>query len=309
MPAVELLIARGRAAHRDAGSLEEWLAEAFSIDEQPLAAGALTVHAAGEETVSGVSWSRADPVHLRLGADRPTVVPAAGFDITQAEADRFVASLNEHFGEQASFVAAGPGEWCVRSRFAGEFAAVAPVELAGQAADAHLPGRAEAAFLNEIQMVLHDHPANQGREARGVPVVNSVWLWGAGKLPESAEAPWHSISTNEPLAQGAARLAGIRWRSLPAAAADWLERAPEGGRHLVVLDGLRGALALGGAEAHAALVRELEAQWFAPLLDALRAGRIGMVTLHVPEAGAGWETIRNDLRRFWRRAKPLSAIA
>lgn len=309
LPAVELLIARGRATHSDAGSLEEWLAEGFAIEEQPLAAGALTKHAESEEADSDICWSRADPVHLRLGADQSMLVPSAGFEITQVEADRFVASLNEHFAPGASFIAPGPAEWCVRTDARSDIARVAPVELAGQAADSHLPGPREAAFLNEIQMVLHEHPANEEREARGAPAVNSVWLWGAGKLPSSAEGPWHSMSANDPLAAGIAKLAGVRARRLPAGASEWLERAPDAGRHLVILDRLRGALALGGLEAHAERVRELEAAWFVPLLHALRESRIGMVTVHVPEAGTSWETIRSDLRRFWRRAKPLGARA
>ena len=308
LPALELLVARGRATHGDAGSLEEWLAEGFSIEEEPLPAGAISMHAASEETDRDASWVRADPVHLRIGTDRPTLIPAAGFELGQADADRFVASLNEHFGERA-FFALRPGEWCVRTAFQTGIRAAAAVEIAGQAADLDLPAPREAALLNEIQMVLHDHPANLEREARGAPVVNSVWLWGSGKLPASAEGPWHSVSTNDPLAEGIAKLAGMRSRQLPASASEWLERAPEEGRHLVLLDRLRAALPLGGAEAHAARIEDLEKHWFSPLLDALRADRIGMVTLHVPEAGVSWETIRGDLRRFWRRVRPLSAMA
>ena len=47
------------------------------------------------------------------------------------------------------------------------------------------------------------------------------------------------------------------------------------------------------------------------LLGALRAGRAGMVTLHVPDGAeeVSFETIRGDLRRFWRRAKPLEHYA
>ena len=53
----------------------------------------------------------------------------------------------------------------------------------------------------------------------------------------------------------------------------------------------------------------LEAHWCAPLLAALRAGRIGMLTLHAPESGVSFETVRGDLRRFWRRPRPLAAYA
>jgi hypothetical protein len=72
-----------------------------------------------------------------------------------------------------------------------------------------------------------------------------------------------------------------------------------------VLDVLRAPLALGDEAVFASRLEDLEAKWFAPLLAALRAGRIGMLTLRAPDAGASVETIRGDLRRFWKRAKPL----
>jgi hypothetical protein len=58
-------------------------------------------------------------------------------------------------------------------------------------------------------------------------------------------------------------------------------------------------------------VQILERNWFAPLLAALRAGRIGMVSLHVPDGAEGFssETIRGDLRRFWRLAKSIEHYA
>ena len=56
-------------------------------------------------------------------------------------------------------------------------------------------------------------------------------------------------------------------------------------------------------------LRELEANWFAPLLAALRARRIGMLTVHLPESGLSFETARGDLGRFWRRPRSLSTYA
>ena len=41
------------------------------------------------------------------------------------------------------------------------------------------------ALLNESQIVLHNHPINAVREARGAVAVNSLWFWGAGTLPDS----------------------------------------------------------------------------------------------------------------------------
>jgi len=140
-------------------------------------------------------------------------------------------------------------------------------------------------------------------------VVNGVWLWGAGTLPAAARGPWQSVSAGDPALLGLAKAAGMRHHGPDAGAAAWLDRAPEDGRHLLVLDTLRGAQALGDAEALAARLLTLEERWFAPLLAALRAGRIGMLTVHIPDAGASFETERGDLRRFWRRPRPLSQYA
>ena len=66
---------------------------------------------------------------------------------------------------------------------------------------------------------------------------------------------------------------------------------------------------LTGKDARRKAIEALEAGWFAPLLQALRGGRIGMVTLHVPDAGADFEVVRADLRRFWRRPRALERYA
>ena len=56
----------------------------------------------------------------------------------------------------------------------------------------------------------------------------------------------------------------------------------------------------------------------AELLAALRSGRIGMITLDIPVMDDGGESAVQslrcevsslDLKRFWRRVKPLAAIA
>ena len=157
-------------------------------------------------------------------------------------------------------------------------------------------------------MLLHAHPVNEAREARGEPPVNSLWLWGAGRA-RKATSLWNSVLANEPIAMGLAMLARTRYRSLPASAAPWLEGAPGEGRHLVVLDALRAPAALGDIASYEKNLNALEAAWFAPLHRALRAGRIGMLTVHVPDAAQAFETIRGDLRRFWRRPRALESYA
>jgi hypothetical protein len=254
-------------------------------------------------------------VHLRLMRDRLIVVPPAAFALSREEAEPLVEALNAHFGDRVSLTAPEPARWCARLDRQFAFNAVSPLDAAGRDADLALriggeAGKRWVTLLNEAQMLLHAHPVNLAREARGEPTVNSLWLWGVGTAPRVPPSRWQSVCADDPVALGLARLAGARPRRLPEQAEAWLETAPPEGRHLLLLDALRAPLALGHSAAYCEAIAALERLWFAPLLAALRAGRIGMVTVHVPDCtGASFETIRGDLRRFWRRPRALEKYA
>jgi hypothetical protein len=311
-PALELLLARGRPSARQSLSLEAWLADAFGLDAR-LPAGALTLLAGGADPGSAC-WVRADPVHLRLARERLIVVPDAAFPLSAEEAAALVEALNRHFAGVLALHAVEARRWC--AQLGEDLALDAPsaIECAGR--DVDLTGRigGEAgkrwsALLTEAQMLLHAHPVNQAREERGEPAVNSLWLWGAGRVPATLKASWQSIAAGDPLVLGLAKAAHTRSCALPAGAEAWLAQASPEGRHLAVLDALRAPLVLGQAAEYRECIDALERQWFAPLLGALRGGSVGMVTLHVPDAGACFETIRGDLRRIWRRRRPLEHYA
>ena len=270
---------------------------AFGFEGKDVPAGALTVLAAGDDPGSA-SWLRADPVHLRLMRDRLLVMPAEALDLSREEAGALCAALNVHFAGTIELKAVDPRRWTARLEKNISPNRGSALEEAGREV------RPGDSLLNEIQMLLHAHPVNEAREARGEPVVNSLWLWGAGVAPTTAPT-WNSVLADEPIALGLARLANARYGALPASAGAWLERAPEEGRHLVVLDALRAPLALSEKDLYCENLKALERDWFAPILAALRSQRIGLVTVHVPDAAASFETARGDLRRFWRRAKPL----
>ena len=220
-------------------------------------------------------------------------------------------ALNRNFGERLSLVVIEPARWCARLDRHFVFNAVSPLEAAGRDADLAQriggdAGKRWVAVLNEAQMLLHAHPVNLARETRGEPAVNSVWLWGVGSTPQVASSRWKSVCSDDPIALGLARLAGASARRLPESASAWLESARQEGRHLALLDALRAPLALGQSAEYGECIATLERSWFAPLLAALRAGQVGMVTVHVPDSlGASFETVRADLWRFWRRPRSL----
>ena len=317
MPALELLLARGRRSKGEPASLESWLLREFGLDGTAIPAGSLTALAHGVEP-GARQWLRADPVHLRADRDRLLLVPSQAFSITAEEAQALTGALAPLLAGKFALHALAPDQWCLEMENESGADnmispnARAPIELAGANIDPHLPPKAWHGLLTELQMALYDHPVNTARERRGDPTINSLWFWGAGKLPAGAAGPWHSLTADDAVALGLARSAGIRHRAaapIGSGAAAWLGRAPEDGRHLVVLDDLRGVAALGDLDGYARRLQALETDWFAPLLAALKTGRTGMVTIHAPEAAASFEAARADLHRFWRRPRPLAAYA
>lgn len=310
LPALEMLIARGRRSTREALSPERWLAGACGL-EDALPAGALTLLAASGNP--GVDrWMRVDPVHLLQQRDLLVLVPPPAIRIAHEEAAALAATLNAHFGAELEIDAGEPEAWCARGVVPEALATLPPLEAAGRAVRA-LPPEAKAerwhALLNEAQMLLHGHPVNAAREARGERTVNSLWFWGPGALPAEVRFRWRSVATGDPVTRGLALAGKAQPRLLPEGAGAWLAGAPADGRHLVQLEALRAANATDDGEGWQRALQQLEEAWIAPLMEMLRADRIGMISLHVPDGpeSRSYELVRGDLRRFWKRPKPLGS--
>lgn len=299
LPATETLIAKGRKRSVEFDSREAWLFERFGVARQrdwPVAPYALL----GEGGAPGDrGWMRADPVHLIVDRDRLVLGEAPALEREEAEA--LVEALNAHFAGELVLYPMRPDRWYAGLPAAPDVVTVPPARARGAGVEPNLPtggdDRRLRALVNEAQMLLHAHPVNAAREARGAPVVNSVWLWGGGALAKGGAPALRQVLADDPLARGLALAAGVPAAPLPAGAGGWLAHAPDEGVVLVVLDARDPA--------------DLERDWLAPLLAALRASRIGMVTLHLPGETSllEVETVRSDLRHFWRLRRPVAEFA
>ena len=315
-PALEQLLAKGRRRRAEAPSAEAWLCGQFGVDKQgdwPVAPYSLL--ADGGEP-GAYHWLRADPVHLRLEGNRLVLVDSGGFSIAQQEAESLTGSLNAHFSEDGlSFYPLQPDHWYLRAEAAPALETTALPDAAGRSIGALLPRGTDApswrARLNEVQMLLHGHPVNDERESAGKLPINSIWPWGGGRLQDPVTAPCDAVWSRDPFAAGLAQAARIAARNLPDGAADLLRASASEGVNLILLDRLRGAAQYGDTHGWRAGLQQLERDWFAPLLEALRQERVGMLSLHAlgPAGVLSSETTRGDLRRFWRRIKPLLDFA
>src|SRR6266700_4235683 len=223
--------------------------------------------------------------------------------------DRLVAAetLNRHFGHAMLFYPVRPARWYVRLRETPDMHTTPPSAAREGLIEGNLPSGPDAmrfhALMNEAQMLLHEHPVNAEREARGEPALNSVWFWGGGVIAAAKDRPFSTVFGDDPLARGLALAAGIPARALPKNASAMLAAAGDEGAALVVLDPPP------SAPGHARERRAaLERDWFGPLLAALQSGRIGMLTLSLLGADSllEIETVRSDLRHFWRLKRPLA---
>jgi hypothetical protein len=180
----------------------------------------------------------------------------------------------------------------------GEAAWTAPEDALGRDVFDRLPrgpgSGAVRRLLNEIQMVLHDHPVNRARVSRGLAPVNSVWPWGWATGAAVPPLRWRGcVYGDHPYARGLARLAGAR--AEPAGAPPPADTAPV----LKVCDGPLDRLLAGDEAGAASALADFDAAWCQPLLQALRRGRIEALRIlaghrcYALRPAAAW--------RIWRR--------
>lgn len=326
--ALETLIARGRRTSAPVWGPQRWLFERFGVPRQrdwPAAPFSLL----GDGGAPGSdAWICADPVHLRFERNRLMLLDCTLFTIAREEAEALALSINNHFGEGIIVHPLQAQRWYARLPDCPDMETTPLSSVRGSAIEAALAHGPEAmrwqACTNELQMLLHDHPVNLAREARGELPVNSVWLWGAGRLPALPDRPstrpstrpparpFQYVAASDPLARGLAQASGAQAQEPAANARGWLAEvasADHAGIGLIVLDSLAAPSQYGQADAWHEAISKLELDWFAPLLAALKQGSIGMLTLHLLglEHALQVEVTRSDLRRFWRRRQPLAS--
>ena len=211
------------------------------------------------------------------------------------------AALDRHFApEGVRFAAPRPTRWYMRLERPPDAEFQPPGGAAGRGAGGALPAGNEGSLwrrrMNEAQMVLHAHPVNQAREARGELAVNSVWFWGAGEPGPIPRRRFDEVVADDPLVRALARRGGARVRDLaedPETAGD-----PPGRRLVAPGPGCLRAVVGRDVESWRRELLDAEERWFRPLVDAVTTGRIRRVVVD-----AGLRTGESVLEAGGRRAR------
>jgi hypothetical protein len=319
-PALNTLLARSRLERRAPLSLEATLTDAFGLPEgAPYAPYRLLGETTGAtDQPSDACWICADPVHLRFAQERLILADSGSFSVEMTEAQAMVNGLNAHFADLGRFHAVAADRWYLQLAASSNFdhLNVPPLStMAGRSIENQLPDTPQASalrqLLNEAQMLLHAHPANEARENAGSLPINSVWLWGAGTLPARTESRFDGLWSTLPLAVGLGRAAGIPTHAVPEDAAALLAGATQGSRQLIVFDDLLSPVQYENGDDYRTALLALESRWFAPLQKALTAGKLKQLRIEASTAYGAltWESSRSDQWKFWRHTQSLASLA
>ena len=190
----------------DAIALESIVCKAFGLhgegaDDWPIATHSYR-YDFDEEPPSPVY--RVDPVYVRPGLSDVHVTLAAELSLELVDAMTLVDELNQHFaGDPGRVVAGHPHRWYLQDTEFQPTATTAPTLAASGLVTELYPGAGNASqwrsFLNEAQMVLHASSTNERRRLKGLPTINSLWLWGGG-APVVPEQRWRSLDSDDALA-------------------------------------------------------------------------------------------------------------
>jgi hypothetical protein len=312
LPALHRLVARAQHSALASEHLPAFLLGCFGVTEQedwPAAPFCLL----GDDADPGEHvWLRADPVHLLAQQSSLVLVDSRRLRLSGAESDALLAAVNRHLApEGLTWSAPHPPRWYLRAPRPLLIRTTPTDGAQGRSVDALLPQGADAllvhGWVNEIQMLLHDHPINTAREAIGALPVNSLWLWGAGHLVQPQMLAVRSVWAEDPLLRGLARASGLPVQALPAGAEDWLAHVGTG-EHWILLDAPETTTHDDAAADWHVHAERLERLWLAPLLAALSARRLRKLTLATHHRGRvlRFSIAPGDLLKVWRQRVSLA---
>jgi hypothetical protein len=179
------------------------------------------------------SWLSADPAWVQPEMNGVRLLACGHMQLTQVEADAFAEALRPALDDAGmQLFLSTPDRWHLRlppGTTLPDFAA--PEQALGEDLSQHLPpgieGRPWRILLNDIQVLLHQHPLNRARQNNGLAPVNCLWLWGGGTLPLPLRSPLNGVISDDLLLAALAAQAGIETlprtpATIAGATRDWL---------------------------------------------------------------------------------------
>jgi hypothetical protein len=296
-------------AHRTpaAANYHQQLAALFicSDDNHAFPYAALDLFGEGGSTKDAF-WLHADPVCMQADMDHAILFDAQSLQLAEHEADQLIAELNAHFSQDdISLQRGSAANWYLALNSHSDISTSTLHEVVGRNVNQFMPTGSDAQhwkrFMNESQMLLHASEVNQQREARGHLPVNSLWLWGEGRLPAPAESKttFDRVLANNACARGLAKLNGVICETVPSDLTAFLNARDQSGHICVVLDDLFSSTSYADVAVWQEKLIALSETWLQPLLHYAAGNRI--TVQFYPCNGSAYCLRASDRYRLWRR--------
>lgn len=199
-------------------AMSELICQQFAVQadpDYPLAALSANV----DNQASTAYYLQADPVHLILQRDAFALSDPAALAITQAELQALSEVLNQHFVADGFIFELSKQKLLLRLAAAAKMSTTLPEKVIARNVFPYLPQGVDAPYwnkvMNEMQMLLHEHPINQHREIIDLPVINGIWLSGGGGLPQLAMSTFNKVYSDISYVLKLAQLTNVVCASLP----------------------------------------------------------------------------------------------
>ena len=207
---------------------------------------------AGEE-----AWAFVTPCQWQVSTDHVTLRDPEQLGLHESASRALLAIVAPWFAEDGITLHYDqPTRWLASGPLFADLATASLERVLLRDVRAWMPDAKQARTLHrlhsEMQMLLYTHAFNDERTARGLPVVNSFWVHGAGALPQPVPAPSATPHMPTPLRDAALRedwrAWAQAWAALDAGAvADLLRQAEAGAPVTLTLCGERNARAFHSA--------------------------------------------------------------
>ena len=213
-PQLAQWLARGDRLPNAKPGRESALRECFEFTGATLPVAALT-RALDANDAAGAQWLRADPAYAMADSVTARLMASGDLALSREESDELARTLRPLFGDAGfPLEATRPDRWYLRCPAESRLPVFAdPRDVLGDDLMRHLPRgdneRQWRSLFNEAQVILHNHPVNVRRAQRGQVPANSLWFWGAGKLPEWVRTRFAQVASSDPVVAALAKLAKI----------------------------------------------------------------------------------------------------
>ena len=252
-------------------------------------------------------WLRADPVYLQPDRHQAVLLASEALALQPEESHALVENLNAHFAADGwQIQAPHPQRWYIQLPHTEQIHTTPLPHVMGQGINQHLPqGEHRQQWhcrLNEIQMLLHQHPLNHQRMQAGKLPVNSLWLWGEGALPTLASGSFDVVYGDDILLEALAQLTQTHHAPLAAFEPDGVK-----GRCLLLDDACYASVLTRDVFAWLASVAQIQNAYLSPLQARLKQQVVSTVTL-LPANGQQYRLTRRRRPRWWHKRHSLETF-